>query len=176
MKKSKKKKDKKVVAITSKVPEVPKWKQTLEFMKDKEFFKKKILMYKQGFTLVVTVGSVLYMIGLILPFVYRDDELSNFRGIEIFSLGIVHLSVMAFVCVLSIIGLIEGKNFSWVFLILIFLCTIEPNVKIIFVIENVPFKRLIRIIGPGFFLVPIGGLIGMCGSSFLLFHRKFFGK
>ena len=172
----KKKKKKSAVAVTPKVPKVLTFKQKLEFLKSKESFKKKILIDKQRFTLVVTIGSVLYMIGLLLPFVYRDDELSNFKGIDIFSLGIVHFSVMALVCLLSIIGLIEEKNFSWIFLILIFPCTIEPTVKILFVIQNIPFNRLIRIIGPGFFMLPLGGFLGTAGSIFLIFQRIYFGK
>ena len=172
----KKKKKKSVVAITPKVPKVLKFKQKMEFLKSKESFKKKMLIDKRRFTIVVTVGSALYMIGLLLPFVYRDDVSGNFRGIEIFLFGVFHLLVMAFVCVLSIIGLIEGKNFSWVFLVLISLCMIEPNVKILFVIQNIPFNRLIGIIGPGFFLLPLGGFLGTAGSVFLLLQRIYFGK
>ncbi|MGD2086467.1 MAG: hypothetical protein PVH61_09820 [Candidatus Aminicenantes bacterium] len=172
----KKKKKKNAVAVTPKVPKVLTFKQKMEFLKSKESFKKKISIDKQRFTLVVTMCSVLYIIGLLLPFVYRDDEPGNFRGIEIFSFGVVHLSVMALVCVLSIIGLIEEKNFSWIFLILINLCMIEPTVNILFVIQTVPFNGLIRIIGPGFFMVPIGGYIGIFGAILLLFNRIYFGK
>lgn len=177
--KPKKKKKKNAAAITpnvQKVPEFPKGTKVVVFIKVKESFKKKILMLKLRYTLIVTAGSALYMIGLFLPFVYRDDGLSHFRGIEIFSFGGIHLSVMAFVCVLSIIGFIEEKNFAWVFLILIFLCMIEPNTQIVFVIYHVPINELFRIIGPGFFLVPIGFLTGMLGACLLLFHRKYFSK
>lgn len=170
-------KEKKIgVLITPMVSKVLTFKQKIEFLKSKEAFKKKISIDKQRFTFVVTICSVLYLIGLLLPFVYRDDEPGNFSGIEIFSFGVVHLSVMALVCVLSIIGLIEEKNFSWIFLILINLCMIEPTVNILFVIQNVPFNRLIRIIGPGFFMVPIGGYIGIAGAVLLLFNRIYFGK
>lgn len=172
----KKKKKKIVFVIKPKVPKVLTFKQKIELLKTQESFKKKILKYKQRFTLAVTVGSALYIIGLLLPFVYRDDEPGNFRGIEIFSFGVVHLSVMALVCVLSIIGLIERKNFSWIFLILIYICNIEPIVKTLFVIENVPFNILIRIIGPGFILGPLGGFLLTLGSTFLLIQRIFYGK
>lgn len=128
----------------------------------------RVLKIFQSSYLVVFAGSIIYIIGLFLPY-YYDDHYGAVTCIKFFHLGVLSLSIMAGVTVIAFYGFINRKYFGLLMAVLLVICMSEPVGALFHIGGNILSKSA----GAGFFILPAGGLFAQAGAVNLIVLKRF---
>jgi hypothetical protein len=130
--------------------------------------KSKVLKIFQSASFIVFAGSIIYIIGLFLPY-YYDDYYGAVSCIKFFHLGRLSLTIMALAAVICFYGFINRKNYGLLLVVLIVICMGEPIGVMIHIGGNILSKSP----GAGFFILPAGGVIAQAGAVMLIVLKTF---
>jgi hypothetical protein len=131
-----------------------------------------------GLKLAVTVGSIIYIIGLFLPF--RYSYMGPEPAIKVLLLGPAYFFLMVLAGIMGIFGIIKKKNYGGI----LFTCTLgssmEPISWVFVMISRNPFLFIPQVpneFGSGLTVILIGIVVALFGAGILavdvIFSHRF---
>lgn len=118
------------------------------------------------FSFTVIIGSIIYIIGLFLPFRYSFPGPET--AVEIFLLGPFYIFIMAFTTLMGTVGFVKKKDYGGILLFCVLVSGLEIFYWFTYMFLNNPLflKKSVHVeFGIGIYIVMLGSLVNLAAVT-----------